>query len=585
MALKDTDRQRLNTIVGKMKDANEDDSSIREMVSQFKTKFDVPDTVAAEPEKKGLMKTVLPRFSERLEKVQERKQAGDLPSEIGFKGKGIREIGKDVGEFFKEPLRGAAAGVSDVASIPGRTIASLPALAPGGETFGESFAKTRGEGIVGDIVRSPSTAASLTPQGALFKGAGLLPTLGKGAIEGFKSGIARQVEKVGEGEDVSGKEILGETAGGALGAGLIKGGGALLKRGTGFANKALGRLSEELSGVSEEALRKFGFGIGEGAKELKSAAGTQRKVGEKILNALDNFDDFLPEKPIVDEALENMPPVNISKTISALQEAMPLGRIGKQKQIPEQIGEVMQDLASSADDQGNIPAKAFRKLRIELDNEIGDAFAKDEGGALVNALKQGRFAMAHSLTDAAEQSGNPQYAEAMKSMANKMRIIDDLKGYVGKSDQARNRKIQGFIDNLFGKNKEDAQRVIGELSEVLGDDIIQESKLAQLAGQLGSKGTPGIAPMQATGRSGLGFGGAATQIGAGIATGQPGLVASGLGTAALTSPRVAAGTLAGLGGAQRGVEAAVDIGAPGARAALRGLTEEQIRELAKGRGK
>ena len=193
--------------------------------------------------------------------------------------------------------------------------------------------------------------------------------------------------------------------------------------------------------------------------------------------------------------------------------------------------------------------------------------------------------MAESLTETAEQSGNPQYAEAMRSMANKMRIIDDLKGYIGKSEQARNRKIQGFIDNLFGKNKEDAQRVISELGEVLGNDFIQESKLARLAGELGPEGVPGLTPRQPTGRSGFGLGAGASQLAAGLGTGNLPLAASGVGTLGLTSPRAASGILSTLGGVQRGVEKAADVDPEALRALLRGLTNEQVQDLAKQRNR
>ena len=90
--------------------------------------------------------------------------------------------------------------------------------------------------------------------------------------------------------------------------------GKLLKKGATKAieapNKLLGKFAEELSGVSEEALRKA-KPVSKGAKALKVAAGTQRKIGKKILNNLENLDEFLPESGIINKALKDMPPVNI----------------------------------------------------------------------------------------------------------------------------------------------------------------------------------------------------------------------------------------------------------------------------------
>lgn len=337
--------------------------------------------------------------------------------------------------------------------------------------------------------------------------------------------------------------ILG-VAGKAIGSGLK----AIGTKG----NQMLGRLAQELSGVSEEALRKVGTGFGKGAKELKSAVSTQKEIGERLLDALDNFDQYLPEKQIVDEALQNMPAVNVKNTLQTLEKAKSTGMLSGTKKINEEINGLIQDIVAVADDQGNMPASQFVELRREIDKVIGDSFGKSTNDYIL-AAKKARYQMAQDLVDAAKQSGNDQYVEAMQSMANKLKLADEIKGYVGKSAQIRDRKIEQFISTLYGKNKSDRQRVVDGLGKIFGEDFLQESKLASLAAELGETGTAGLLPRQFTGRSVLGPALAGGSISAGL--GPAALV-----PLALSSPRGAAMTLAGtyalgkgLAGAGKGV--------------------------------
>lgn len=348
------------------------------------------------------------------------------------------------------------------------------------------------------------------------------------AAEGAALGAA---QFAGEGESRAQNAGIGA----ATGAALPVAGKALKATGT-FANKILGKAAQELSGVSEEALRTYGTGFGEGAKSITAASGKQQEIGQKLVKMLDRLDDYLPEKQVVDAALNEMPAVNVANTIKTLGEAQSGGVLKSSRETNAQIKGLIDDLVAAADDQGNIPAAKFREIRIELDELAGDAFGK-ESNKFVSAVKKARHTMADDLAKTAEASGNPEYAEAMKSMASKFRAADDLKAFLGKSAQTREQRAESFISTLFGKNKEERRKAVQAMGEIFGQDFIQESKLANLAAELGESGKPSLLPRQFTGRAALG-----PVLSGGLFTGGAGLGAAAIPTA-LSSPRLAATTL------------------------------------------
>ncbi len=289
--------------------------------------------------------------------------------------------------------------------------------------------------------------------------------------------------------------------------------GALTKTGVGKAltgaatkvvelpNKVLGKLAQELSGVSEEALR-MAKPFSRGAEELKRAAGTQKIIGEKILETLDDFERFLPERQAIENSLTAMEPIKTEKIISKLKAAKPNSKLTPLKIVDDKIDQLIDDLSGMSKD-GRIPAKEAFRLRKDFDDIIGDAWGK-ESNKYINAVKQARYSIKDELIESAKFSGKQEYVDAMKTLAKKEAIAEKLKGYVGKSAQVRERKVEQFVNTLFGKNKTDRQQTIKDLGEMFGEDFLRESKIASLAAELGEKGTPSILPTQTTGRSLLG---------------------------------------------------------------------------------
>lgn len=153
--------------------------------------------------------------------------------------KELKETGKKA-----SPFRAATNFPLDVASLVGRTIASSPALIPGGETFKEAMVRKAGkprEGLgkiaeFGDsMVRDAATPLTLPFGGGLVK-EGVKPlirtgikegikragkTLARGAIESAPGAVIHQLENVAAGKDASIGEFAGEVG---LGAGMMAGG-------------------------------------------------------------------------------------------------------------------------------------------------------------------------------------------------------------------------------------------------------------------------------------------------------------------------------------------------------------------------
>lgn len=309
-------------------------------------------------------------------------------------------------------------------------------------------------------------------------------------------------------------------------------------------NKLLGRTASELSNISEEALRTYGTGIGKGSKALKAAAGTERKIADKLVDVIDNFDDYIPEKQIIDKALGNMPPMNFNKVYKTMDNVQVIGGTETALKANAKI----KRLKNLWKGIGPIPAKKFREIRTQLDNEIKSAFSKDVGTAEIieKQLMKVRKAMKESLEDAALKSGNPEYIKAMKTYSDKLEKLEEIKGYLGKNSSTRERRVEAFVDNLFGKNKTNAQKVLNDLSEIVGADFVQDAKLAQLAQEFGPTGKPGLLPTHTTGRSTLGLGAGGTMLVSGAKTGNIPLALAGAGTVGLTSPKIAATTLGSL---------------------------------------
>lgn len=302
-----------------------------------------------------------------------------------------------------------------------------------------------------------------------------------------------------------------EIAGGAASDPFVLFGGlsGLSKTATKKVNKFTGRITQELTGISEEALRKAGTKVGR--KALEGASGTQRKIGVKLNSMIDDFDKFLPEKQIVEKAVNNMPNIDMTDIISSLDNLKllkgtssagsvnaSLSRLKKLwtdlsvKKVPASkiVGLSGKPLRSAKKINVKVSAKDYRTIRKQLDAELKSSFSKDAGAGslLEKQLTQVRRKMKDQLIESAKKSGNGEYVAAMESWSRKLQVLDDVKKLVGTNSQARDKRVQALVANLFGKNKEAQQDIIERIGDIFGEDFISDIKLARLADEIGEGG-------------------------------------------------------------------------------------------------
>ena len=96
--------------------------------------------------------------------------------------------------------------------------------------------------------------------------------------------------------------------------------------------------------------RKERIGPAPSTKALSSAAaGTERQIADKLLERLENFDQFVPERDIVNKAVKEMDDVDLSNTIALLESAKAKSESGRllpsQKALNADIDEYIRALS------------------------------------------------------------------------------------------------------------------------------------------------------------------------------------------------------------------------------------------------
>jgi hypothetical protein len=290
MALKEDDRLKLDSIVSKMVANGESDDDIQFVVNDFKSIYDKGDDIAkstmpeeepqTEPSKaEGIAESLFPRTVKAG--IAEKERTGGKPT---------------IGSFFKEGL--PSAGL-DALSLAGRTVASIPALMPGGEKFSDAIKRTESDksgvaGFIGDVVRDPATMAGVLTGGAAsgaLKGAGIIGKAGApliqkigagaaiGAAEGAGSGVTRGIENVMEGEQTVGeaaKSAAIETGASATMGGIFP----AMQKFAGDAFQSVGK-KIQMSGIRPQSKAiKQGFDIDNVFKH--NLDGTLQESAEKL---------------------------------------------------------------------------------------------------------------------------------------------------------------------------------------------------------------------------------------------------------------------------------------------------------------
>jgi hypothetical protein len=304
-------------------------------------------------------------------------------------------------------------------------------------------------------------------------------------------------------------------------------------------NKLVGMASEELTGVSQEALRKAS--TKEGRKALEDASGRQWEIGNELIDRIEKLSKGMPEQEAVKKSLEGMGEMDLKSAVDALKSSKvkPLDgdillpheksandlidnyisiiddkvetmkvkvgdKVNKQDfysegQTPETTP-IYKDVQTKTPRE--LPATKYKDLRERFDVTVN--FDKEGYNLVNNALKKTRTTMKDELLKRAELSGDAEYAKNMKSWANKLDKLESIKDMLGGDSKTRASRVEGFISRLFGKNNEHKRKLVADLDEIYGGQILEKSKMARLAGELGTEGKAGIFPRQMSGRALLG---------------------------------------------------------------------------------
>lgn len=268
-------------------------------------------------------------------------------------------------------------------------------------------------------------------------------------------------------------------------------------------NKAAGRLSSEMSQVSEEALRMRG--TKEGRAALEANAGKENEIGQKLVEMMNNHETYSPNKVKIDNAINGMGKIDLSRVVKALEDSKINSPSGKLYDYEKRANAAIQrDIDALKGEDGNmlVDAQEGLSLRRRMDRTIDHN--TEESSVLNTAKKKGREAFKETLIDKAKETGNPEYVSGMQDWAKQLDAKDRLEHFLGTNKETQQDRAESFVHNLWGKNKKNRQKVMTDIGEVFGSDFVNESKLANLSAQIGPEGIPAWFSRSSTGRSKLG---------------------------------------------------------------------------------
>lgn len=463
------------------------------------------------------------------------KDIAALPANLGAGLLGL--IGSAPGEGSLA-MREAMAGAPRSPYTETQNQRVVGGLALAGTALGGPFLRAIPAAIPAAIPEGAGTLAALTSR-AIPAAKNLARTVGAGVVESapaaayqFATGDAR-----------------GGLANLALG-GALRPLASVPKIATSAVDQAATRAAGALSGVPGHELVAVGpLGLSKYGREVREVASNPNAsydLGQKLADRIKNFDQYLPNAAQVDAMVEKLPPIEVGSITKALERAktaLPTGghATPADKATDDAIQALVDMANSAADKEGKIPAAVARQIKQRYDAAVGDAFGK-ESSAYVTSLKNARHDIAKALESAAEESGIPEYKQAMQDYTRRLAVVDRISDVLGATDATRRARAESFVSNLYGKNKTQQQKNFQELSDVLGEDFAQQARAIGTAKVAMPGGGLPILPAHSTGRSLLGL-----NVAGNIYSGGGGL-AAGIPAAALSSPLAASVILGGTRG-------------------------------------
>jgi hypothetical protein len=453
------------------------------------------------------------------EPVQQQAGLGIIPKSVVNAAKGFGEdVNKSVdtgaSRFVDAEKEGVlfpkikkAASIAATGLRIGGAATGRAAQAVGGIAF-DYFAPSEREkvylknlgGEIGRMIIPESDRAKLLKAGAFVKkGYDKSPNIVKDAADIITNLPQSTISAVGAKKAIS-------SASGTI--------GDMIESSTRTGNKIVGKLAEETSGSSLESLKM----LKNNPEALKKAYNTQYQIGEKIVDMVDNIDDYMPERKVVNDAIKKMPEINVDNVIKTLEnsiepDAVGVGAKTANKRIKMMIDDIKKSSTKQSavtdaytgklisEEQLTVPAKKMLDIRRQIDNEAKAAFGTDRMDYIQKAQVNARSTIKNDLVEAAKKSGNDDYVTAMETWSDKIEKTEKLKRYLGKDAATREARAQSFVTNFFKGSKEAQQRVLKDFQEIYGTDVISEIKMAQLAEQIGNEGSGSWLPRWSTGRS------------------------------------------------------------------------------------
>lgn len=502
------------------------ESDLDEIFAKVNSDFKPQEPVKEEP-KKGFLESIMTSKSAPTLGYNTDQDYGERNGKMGSWNDNAQAMFPRTSQNAdKGIIKRSISGALDAASLPGRVIIST-AKAIEKPNIESKFAKELSKTSVDEntplsvgsflegVARDPVTPFTLGAGGvaknavATLGKQGLKQVLKKSALQGLKEGVAsaavHQTDNVVQDKDINGKEALTEVAISSLLPSVFKLGGTGVKKVAKGTESLVKKGISELTKVSEDAFENFA--TKEGKKAIIDQAGKQSEIGEDLIKKLKNFDAVLPNYREVTNVLQNLPPINKTDLIDNLiSYRTPKVNFPDEKRLNEGLNSIIRNIDTNYSDK--ISAIEYKTILQGLDKELDSAFGKDSVSQLTGALKNVRHEMGQNLVNLAKSTGNTQYVDLMNDYSSKLQLRDQILGMLGKSENVQKRRGQGFIDTLFGQNKEERQQLISQLDQVFGNskiyDNAQNARYAKELGVQAGKESPSIFSQHTTGKANLG---------------------------------------------------------------------------------
>ena len=277
------------------------------------------------------------------------------------------------------------------------------------------------------------------------------------------------------------------------------------------------RLVSELSNVQTGTLKRLAREsiagkpkIGPSGEKLtvKAQANNQSNIADDLTDFLQSSRSKLPEVEAAEKILPKLPAVDMNlffkftDRLTKLENPSNASQVEKLKSWIEHFKTKLSDY-----DLSKVPADKVQRLVID-DIQRTVQYGTIDDAFLNSALKTAGRVARLSIRKSASQANTAEaelYSSLMDKAADKRSILAFISNQLGKTPENMAKRAEGYISNLFGKNKTFQIDKMRQLDKRFGTDFAERAQLASMAKELGPTGTPRFISQSPTGRSVLGL--------------------------------------------------------------------------------